>query len=83
MDESTYLRFERDQTRETGTTQVWLVISSRHGNVLGRISWFGRWRQYAFHPEPDTVWNVACLADVAIVVNRLMAERRVKARNPS
>lgn len=76
-DESEYLKFERDPGEEQGrTTQVWLVISRRHDVVLGRIAWYGRWRQYVFYPEPDTVWNPACLEDVNRVIKRLMAERR-------
>ena len=41
---------------------------------LGIIKWFGRWRQYAFFPEKDTVFNVGCLSDIQAYIKELRQE---------
>ena len=56
------------------------VRSAVHGDLLGRIKWFGRWRQYAFFPESGTVWNPDCLRDVNDRIASLMEARRVASR---
>jgi hypothetical protein len=33
--------------------------------MLGEVRWFGRWRCYAFYPEPDTLYERQCLRDIA------------------
>lgn len=45
-------------------TKVVGVYSKKNGNRLGIIKWYGPWRQYAFFPEKDTLFNVDCLADI-------------------
>jgi len=52
-------------------TQIIEVISKLHGNRLGIIKWFGRWRQYAFFPEFGTVFNIECLNDIQIYIKGL------------
>lgn len=52
-------------------TQVIKVMSKLHGNRLGVIKWFGRWRQYAFFPENGTVFNVECLNDIQSYIKGL------------
>lgn len=61
-----YLEFKRDRRAEEGRkTQVWAVRSAMHGDPLGTIRWFGRWRQYTFFPEPGTTFNPACLTEIS------------------
>lgn len=71
-----YLRFHRNVAAETGVTQVWLVLAARTGAPLGVIRWFGRWRQYAYFPEPDTVLNPGCLETITANLRWLMEQRR-------
>jgi len=59
---SKYLEFR--VLEQKPKTQVIEVISKLHSLRLGIIMWFGRWRQYAFFPEPETVFNVECLNDI-------------------
>jgi hypothetical protein len=61
------------------TTKVWNVLSKRHGDLLGRIKWFGAWRQYVFQPMPATLFNRGCLADVGTFIAEQMAERNATA----
>jgi hypothetical protein len=56
-------------------TQTWEIYSVRHGILLGRIAWYGAWIQYAFFPEPGTVFNMQCLKDINAFIKDLMKER--------
>ena len=57
-------------------TQVIKVMSKIHGNRLGVIKWFGRWRQYGFFPEPETVFNLECLNDIQSYIKGLKDEKQ-------
>lgn len=73
--ETRYLRFYlRHQLKKTNVYTVY----SRNGaaDVLGIVRWFGKWRQYAFYPEPGTIYNSDCLAEINDFVKTRMAERK-------
>lgn len=74
---SVYLTFERD-ARESATrkTDVWDVVATRSGELLGTIKWFGRWRQYAFFPRSQTIFNPECLDTIARKCESLTREHR-------
>lgn len=40
------------------------VFSKKHGDLLGRIQWFGRWRRYAFFPGCGTAFDKGCLDSI-------------------
>ncbi len=63
---------------QTEKTQSWHVISKKHGDLLGVVRWYPRWRQYTFFPEPDTVWNPECLNDVCEFIRGLMEDRKTQ-----
>lgn len=42
-------------------TKIWAIQSLSSSDTLGTVSWFGRWRQYCFRPEPNTTFNGECL----------------------
>ncbi|HET7110228.1 MAG TPA: hypothetical protein VFI41_05110 [Gemmatimonadales bacterium] len=65
-----------DRTPAGRKTQIVNVVSKLHGDVLGEIRWYGRWRQYAFYPRADTIWNPQCLDEVTEFVRELMRARR-------
>ncbi len=69
-----YLRFVLLDS--PGKTYIYAVNSRRHGNQLGIIKWYGAWRQYVLFPVAGTLWNPACLDDVADFMCRLMADRK-------
>jgi hypothetical protein len=74
--ETPYLRFAL--ARNTGKTKVIWVVNIHHDEIIGIIKWFGRWRQYCFFPENQTIWNIDCLNDVNAVIKSLMDERKTK-----
>lgn len=73
-----YLRFDETQP-EGRKTKVVYVYSTGNGDLLGKVQWFGRWRQYAFFPNAGTVWNPDCLDVVNERIRALMAERKANA----
>ena len=63
--ETEYLRFsEIPHFLHGGKTRRWQVFSKSSGVLLGRIVWYGPWRQFTFRPESDTVFNNGCMADI-------------------
>ena len=44
------------------------VRSKTSGVELGGISWYSRWRQYIFIPNPETLWSQDCLDDIAAFI---------------
>jgi len=71
---SEYLIFK--QIPFDGKTKRFEVISKSRGDVLGRISWYGAWRQYTFSPSTNTIWNKDCLKDIQDFLMQLMEERK-------
>ena len=66
---SKYLEFNIIELKPK--TKVIKVMSKLHGNTLGVIKWFGRWRQYGFFPESETVFNMECLNDIQSYIRGL------------
>jgi hypothetical protein len=74
---SSYLIFGLDPVASAGRkTEVWRVYATRGSALLGTIKWFGRWRQYAFFPEPDTIFNPECLDAINEQIRVLMKRRQ-------
>lgn len=72
--ENKYISFELDDHYEGKTERV-IVVSKKYFDILGEIKWFGKWRQYAFFPDPHTVWNPECLEDVQACIDVLVKRR--------
>jgi hypothetical protein len=63
---SGWIRFEFNGQSASGKTKRWLVISTFEPHpVLGTIAWYASWRCYSFYPKSDTVFEKACLRDIA------------------
>ena len=52
-------------------TKVIGVYSKRSGDKLAIIKWYGAWRQYAFFPERNTLYNTECLNDIISYIKEL------------
>lgn len=75
-DSHKYLSFRRRESPSKKTVVVDVVSKSCEA-LLGRIKWFGRWRQYAFFPASDTVFNSDCLSRINEEIEMLMYWRVV------
>lgn len=62
--DSEYLIFTRLVTRPERKTCSW-DVSSKSSALLGYIAWHAPWRQYVFYPTRGTLFNRACLRDIA------------------
>jgi hypothetical protein len=59
-------------------TCVW-DVRSKHGDHLGEVKWFGRWRKYTFFPAPGWFEEV-CLREIAqFIVDRTAEHKGRKA----
>lgn len=71
-----YIRFELVGRKPK--TNIWNVVSKDGDIILGTIEWFGRWRGYAFFPEPEMVFERTCLRDIADFIEAKNKEQRDK-----
>jgi len=63
----------------SGKTKVWEIRAVAGGAVLGKVKWFGRWRQYVFAPAANTVWNPDCLNEVSRFVVKCTVDHQLAA----
>jgi len=57
-------------------THVYLVINNREKYTIGRIEWYGPWRQFCFFPDAGTVWSAGCLDDIQDMLRSLAKPAR-------
>lgn len=62
-------------------TRIWHVRPVGDAMIsLGFIKWFGRWRCYAFYPQPGSVFENHCLMDLAEFCKEKTDEWRAEKR---
>jgi hypothetical protein len=75
--ESKWINFV--ECKDTGKTKYFNVVTKDDIPFkLGEVKWFGRWRQYSFFPESNTVFEKQCLKDIINFIENLMLERKNK-----
>jgi len=65
-----------------GKTCVFHVVSVKDDIIIGRIEWFGSWRQYVFEPVNETIWSQGCLQQIIDFLQELKSEREKKKAKP-
>lgn len=45
-------------------TKVWQCVNNHNHLRLGKVQWYGPWRQYCFFPD-NAIFNEQCLDDIA------------------
>jgi hypothetical protein len=73
---TSFLQFIDHPPKAPRTTVIVHVRSRRTTEMLGQIKWYSHWRQYAFFPEPGTIWNTQCLDEIQAEIKTLMEARR-------
>lgn len=60
----TYMYADEVTPLKPRKTRMWEILD---GNkmLLGTVAWYGRWRQYAFCPVHNSVFEKTCLRDLA------------------
>lgn len=78
--EKSFIYFEIMELDEDEETTI-LAVRARGGeNLLGKLTYYARWRGWVFCPEPLTIWSAGCLDEVTRKVRQLNkeAQRRRK-----
>jgi hypothetical protein len=79
--EGKYIDFRLHGISVTGKTKLWVVQNRDNGTVLGKISWFGRWRKYVFEPWADMVFEETCMRDISqFIQQETTYQRKAAAR---
>ena len=73
---SKWLVFEISERKPK--TVVIQVGNNFDGSALGIISWYSRWRCYAFEPDGFTIYEKKCLRDIANLLEQLTENQRSK-----
>ena len=66
-------------------TKCYDVNNNSTGAMLGRIQWYGEWRQFCFcidrgMQESRLIFSAGCLADIQDFIRQLMDERKSNVR---
>ena len=69
-----YIEFIEDKPNPK--TKVWSVIAKKTLALLGKVKWLGCWRQYAFFPEPETMFEEDCLREIAAFCENQTRKRK-------
>lgn len=71
-----YFRYEGDSP--SGKTKYFAVMATDGEMMLGRVSWYSKWRKYCFWPFADTLYEQDCLRDIADFIQRQTHEQRFR-----
>ena len=74
----TYEYIEFIKVSETEKTTIWSCVNKKSQMELGRVKWFGPWRQYCFLPSGPSVYSTGCLKDIAGFMALQMEQRKHK-----
>ena len=61
-------------------TATWAVKSRSTGGRLGRIAWYGPWRQYCFMDEVAAVYSAGCLREIGAHLEEATRARRCRCK---
>lgn len=65
MSEPKWIEFVSAVPGPKRKTNRWCVFTKDFRSSLGQVKWCGRWRCYAFYPDPQTLYEKQCLRDIA------------------
>ena len=55
------------------------IVNKKHGDLLGRVTWYKPWRQWVAEFADAGVWSAGCLADVQAFLIQLNTNKRKEA----
>jgi len=79
MNEKPWIKFQNRGPQRGNVTNDYEVLTS-DGRQLGWIRWFASWRQYAFYPGVETLYEESCLRNIAAFCERATAERKAEVK---
>lgn len=66
------------ESGDTGKTKIFEVQNKDSLQFIGKIKWYGPFRQYSFFPNDNTVYERQCLLDITKFIHHLMLQRKLK-----
>lgn len=84
MSDGKYIQFNEVGVSKSGLTKLWEVINKENGTLLGKVGWYGPWRQYAFFPDGDLdlVFERNCLRGIANFCELKTREHNKRRKEP-
>jgi hypothetical protein len=78
----THIGFRDCGPSESGKTRIFKVYSLDDDFLLGTVTWFGRWRKYAYSPvlTYPTVYEEVCFYEIADFIKGKTMEHRAKTK---
>jgi hypothetical protein len=74
--EGTHIFFVPHGIRPGQKTERWSIRTKSDEEFLGEIRWFAHWRQYAFFPAPDCVFEQTCMREISDFIEEIMRARK-------
>ncbi len=59
-------------------TKIYAIIAKQDGSEIGEIKWYAPWRQYAFFPYSNMVFEKTCLNDILQFLEMIKPIRKPK-----
>lgn len=50
---------------DKAVTHSWLVFPKRAATPIGTVKWHAPWRRYCYFPEANSLYDGACLQEIA------------------
>jgi len=76
-----YLEFKLTELKPK--TEVHQVLSKHHGDLLGTVKWFPKWRQYCFFPNLNSdflTFSSGCLSDIIQFLEKLNEMQKLRTK---
>lgn len=75
----TYVSFiQTARVSDRAVTHSWLVFPKLSAKPIGTVKWHSPWRRYCFFPDPNTLYDGACLGDIAGFCNKQTNLRKME-----
>lgn len=78
MSDKQFVSFVEIVPDQPRLTKMWRVDSADGAATLGWVSWYPPWRRFAFGPIESTVYDAACLRQIAFFVEKATADRKAE-----
>lgn len=70
-----YINFVDRGKSESGKTLRY-EVTSKDGNILGRISWYSPWRRYVINTIFNAIFDSTCLKEISEFLDKLNKEHK-------
>jgi hypothetical protein len=69
-----FVRFVEVEAPKNFKTKIWDVTNLDRTGLLGQVKWFAQWRKYVFYAANNTLFDFACLNEIALFTQTATAE---------